>query len=89
MDEPELPNVKKRFSWIGIGKSKNPYASIEAEEILAREMGQIIHAVNIPDDLYRQLEMHATGAGSSVDTFVVRLLLHHLSRFENNSLNDV
>lgn len=36
--ESPLADVKKRFPWIGMGRSGNPNASIEAEEVLSREL---------------------------------------------------
>ena len=35
-----LPDIHKRYPWIGMAHSKNPNASAEVEEILRRELGK-------------------------------------------------
>lgn len=35
-----LPSESSRFSFVGIGKSSNPNASAEVEEILQQELGR-------------------------------------------------
>lgn len=35
-----LPSESSRFSFVGIGKSRNPNASAEVEEILQQELGR-------------------------------------------------
>lgn len=37
---PLHPSESSRFSFVGIATSRNPNASLEAEAILARELGQ-------------------------------------------------
>ena len=37
---PLRPSESSRFSFVGIGTSRNPDASLEAEAILSRELGQ-------------------------------------------------
>jgi len=36
--QPSVKEEKPRYSWIGIGHSGNPNASVEVEEILAKEI---------------------------------------------------
>lgn len=38
--EPVLPKPAQRFAFIGIGQTRNPKASVEAEEILQHEVDQ-------------------------------------------------
>jgi hypothetical protein len=38
LSEEPLPEVQKRFPWIGMAETKDPTASVRVEEILAEEI---------------------------------------------------